>query len=62
MGQNDRGTVYDSIELLLRDAKHIDAGLAFARNPPRTGLASISRRNVDATANWQPPELRRNEG
>lgn len=44
MGQNDRKTVYDDIELFLRDAKHIDAGLKFAeqvvprsdwRNDPR---------------------------
>ena len=30
MGQNDRKTVYDDIEIFLRDAKHIDAGLKFA--------------------------------
>lgn len=30
MGQNDRKTVYDDIELFLRDGKHIDAGLKFA--------------------------------
>lgn len=30
MGQNDRKTIYDDIELFLRDAKHIDAGLKFA--------------------------------
>lgn len=29
-GQNERSTVYDDIELFLRDAKHIDAGVAFA--------------------------------
>jgi hypothetical protein len=29
MGQNERQTVYDDIELFLRDAKHIDAGLKF---------------------------------
>lgn len=29
-GQNERSTVYDDIELFLRDAKHIDAGIAFA--------------------------------
>lgn len=27
MGQNDKKTVYDDIELFLRDAKHIDAGI-----------------------------------
>lgn len=31
MGQNDRHTVYDDIELMLRDSKHIEAGLGFAR-------------------------------
>jgi hypothetical protein len=62
MGQNDRGTVYDSIELFLRDAKHIDAGLAFARNPPRTDLSTLTRANVDRTADWLPPEVRRNGG
>jgi hypothetical protein len=30
-GQNERRTVYDDIELFLRDAKHIDAGLKFAK-------------------------------
>lgn len=35
MGQNDRGTVYDSLELMLRDAQRIEAGINFARNPPR---------------------------
>jgi hypothetical protein len=29
-GKNDRGAVYDSIELMLRDAKQIDQGVAFA--------------------------------
>jgi hypothetical protein len=58
MGQNDRSTVYDAIELLLRDAKHIDAGLRFYRDPPRTDLSKLTRANVDRTANWRPPELR----
>lgn len=58
MGQNDRSTVYDAIELMLRDAKHIDAGLRFARDPPRTDLSSLTRRNVAAVENWVPPELR----
>jgi hypothetical protein len=58
MGQNERGTKYDDIELMLRDAKHIDAGLRFYREPPRTDLSSLSRRNVAAIIDWQPPELR----
>lgn len=57
-GQNDAATVYDSIELMLRDAKHIDAGLGFYANPPRTDLSANTRRNVSAIEDWQPPEMR----
>jgi hypothetical protein len=58
MGTNDRDTRYDDIGLLLRDAKHIDAGLGFARDPPRMHLSQASRDAADLTANWRPPELR----
>lgn len=47
-GHNDRGQVYDSIELMLKDAKRIDAGIGFARNPPRVKSAADLR--VEATA------------
>ena len=47
-----------AIELLLRDAKHIDAGLRFYRDPPRTDLSTLTRRNVAAVENWVPPEMR----
>ena len=57
MGQNDRNTVYDGIELLLRDAKHIDAGLKFARDPPRS-LSKLTRQNISNTEAWLPPEVR----
>jgi hypothetical protein len=33
MGDNDRKTVFDGIDLLLRDAEHIDKGLEFFNNP-----------------------------
>ena len=42
-GHNDRGQVYDSIELMLKDAKRIDAGIGFARNPPRIKSAADLR-------------------
>lgn len=57
-GQNDRDTVFDDLELLLRDAKHIDAGLRFYAEPPRTNLSAQTRRIIDQTADWVPPELR----
>lgn len=59
MGQNDRATVYDDIELMLRDAKHIDAGLKFYAEPPRTDLSAQTRRIIDQTEDWVPPEVRR---
>lgn len=58
MGQNDHNTVYDSIELLLKDAKRIDAGLRFFDSPPRTDLSAQTRRIIDQTADWMPPEMR----
>jgi hypothetical protein len=59
MGQNERATVYDDIGLMLRDATHIDAGLKFYANPPRADLSAQTRRIIDQTEGWQPPELRR---
>jgi hypothetical protein len=59
MGQNDRSAVYDDIELFLRDTKHIEAGLRFVEAAPaHNGLSSLTKRNVAATENWVPPEMR----
>ncbi len=58
MGQNDRSTVYDDIGLFLRDAAHIDAGLRYFAEPPRTDLSKLTRKNVAAVADWVPPEMR----
>lgn len=58
MGDNDRGTVYTDLETLIRDAKHIDSGLKFYAEPPRTDLSKLTRRNVAAVAGWEPPEVR----
>jgi hypothetical protein len=61
MGQNDRGVRYDDIELFLRDAKHIDAGLAFARSPP-TKVSTLTRKIIANTEDWVPPEMRHGPG
>lgn len=34
MGDNDNGRKYDSLELILRDAKQVEQGMQFARSPP----------------------------
>lgn len=57
-GQNERATIYDDIGLFLRDSAHIDAGLNFYKNPPRTDLSPLTRRNVAAIGDWQPPEMK----
>ena len=50
-GDNERQTVYDDIGLLLRDAAHIDAGLAFAApNGRAKGLDLIFRREEEFRA------------
>lgn len=56
-GQNDRGTKYDGLELILRDAAHIDAGLRFYADPP-ANVSRITRANIAAVEDWRPPELR----
>jgi hypothetical protein len=58
MGRNDRNTVYDDIEIFLRDAKHIDAGIKFAESPQRADLSAQTKRIIDQTADWVPPEMR----
>lgn len=58
MGQNPAATVYDSIELFLRDSQHIDAGLKFYTEPPRTDLSPKTRAIVAQTEGWIPPESR----
>jgi uncharacterized protein YdaU (DUF1376 family) len=34
-GENKDGKVFDGLELILRDAQHVEEGLRFLRNPPR---------------------------
>ncbi len=58
MGQNNTGTKFDDIELFLRDAKHVDAGLRFYQEPPRQ-LSSLTRQNIAAAEAWLAPEANR---
>jgi hypothetical protein len=43
MGENERRTVYDDIELFLRDATHIENGLRFARGPPAPAMSAVEQ-------------------
>jgi hypothetical protein len=50
MGENDNNTVYDSLDLILRDAKHIDQGLKFHSSQPKK-YSKVTSKNIDALQN-----------
>lgn len=50
MGENDRGEKYDSIELILRDAAHIDRFMKNADNPPTGKVKTIEQTQREASA------------
>lgn len=56
-GRNDKSTVYDDIELFLRDSSHIDAGIRFFENPP-TITSKLEQHTVAVLQAWRPKELR----
>jgi len=62
MGQNEQNTVYDNIATMLKDGAHIDRGIGFHRNPPRTDLSPKTRQAIDQTSGWVPPEMRHAAG
>jgi hypothetical protein len=43
MGENERRTVYDDVELFLRDATHIENGLRFSRGPPAPAMSTMEK-------------------
>lgn len=52
MGQNDRGTVYDDIELICRDAPHVDKFVKLADQPDLTNVSDAARKTAQAAARW----------
>lgn len=52
MGQNDRGTVYDDIELICRDAPHVDRFINLAHNPDMAQLSGAGRRTALVAEEW----------
>jgi hypothetical protein len=49
-GQNDKGQRYDSIDLIFRDADHIDQFISNSINPPRPAVNGDSENNPMAGA------------
>jgi len=52
MGDNDRATVYDDIELICRDAPHVDKFIKLADEPDMTVLSEAGRKTVGAAQRW----------
>lgn len=53
MGQNDRGTVYDDLELICRDASHVDKFIKLASaNGNVLQLSTAGRRTAEAGLRW----------
>ena len=52
MGENDRGTRYDDIELICRDAPHVDKFIKLAESPNLAELGSAGRQTANAAMEW----------
>lgn len=52
MGENERATVYDDIELICRDAAHVDKFIRLSGTPALAGLTATGRRAAAATQQW----------
>lgn len=52
MGQNDRGTVYDDIELICRDAPHVDKFIKLADQPNLSNLSDSARKTALSAQRW----------
>jgi len=52
MGQNDRGEVYDDIELICRDQGHVDRFIRASQRPDLTVMTANGRKAVSAAEVW----------
>ena len=52
MGDNDRATVYDDIELICRDAPHVDKFIKLSDQPDMTGMSDAARQTAQAAQRW----------
>jgi len=52
MGENDRGTVYDDIELICRDASRVEKFIALASQPDMTQFGTAGRQTANAALEW----------
>lgn len=52
MGENDRATVYDDIELICRDGPHVDKFIKLSQQGDRTAMGSAARKTAAAAERW----------
>lgn len=52
MGENDRATVYDDIELICRDAPHVDKFIKLADQSDMTNMSDAARKTAQAAERW----------
>jgi len=62
MGENDQGTKYDSLELILRDAEHIDRFIRHETHPPSPRGKADKRLNENIAAAEEAMRRLRDEG
>lgn len=55
-GENEQGTVYNDLELLLRDPAHIEKFRDLWRNPPRTAMRSVGDKSAAIGLAWAAGE------
>ena len=58
MGDNERGQHFDGLDLILRDGAHVDAGLAYLREPPRRRPTSAGAEKFDPGRYMNEPDYR----
>ena len=52
MGENDRATVYDDLELICRDGPHVDKFIKLSQQGDRTAMGSAARKTATAAERW----------
>jgi len=52
MGQNQQGQVYDDIELICRDAPHVDKFIKLASEPDMARMSEAARKTAQAAQRW----------
>lgn len=62
MGENDRSTVYDDIELICRDGPHVDKFIKLAeKNPALLGLSAAGRKTATSAEIWLKQQQEKRE-